>query len=68
MALKLVWSQRAEKGYDRIINYLEKNWTDREISEFIKETNHFFELLKENPHLLEPTRNRRNLYRGPINR
>ncbi len=30
MALKLFWSKRAEKGYDNIIEYLEKEWTDKE--------------------------------------
>ena len=32
------------------------------------ETAHFFDLLKENPKMLEPTGKHKNLYRGPINR
>jgi len=68
MALTLVWTKRAEQGYDRIVKYLEKEWTDREVSSFVQETKHFFDLLKENPHMLEPTGSHKNLYRGPINR
>jgi plasmid stabilization system protein ParE len=68
MALTLVWTKRAEQGYDRIVKYLEKEWTDREVSNFVRETKHFFDLLKENPHMLEPTGSHKNLYRGPINR
>lgn len=68
MALKLVWSKRAEQGYARIVKYLEKEWTDREIRNFIRETNHFFKLLRENPNMLEPTGIQKNLFRGPINR
>jgi plasmid stabilization system protein ParE len=68
MDVKLVWSKRADQGYARIIKYLEEEWTDKEVSNFVRETKHFFELLKENPHILEPTRHHKNLYRGPINR
>lgn len=68
MALTLVWSKRAEQGYDHIVKYLEEEWTDREVSNFVRETKHFFDLLKENPHMLEPTGSHKNLYRGPINR
>lgn len=68
MALTLVWTKRAEQGYDRIVKYLEKEWTDREVSSFVQETKHFFDLLKENPHMLEVTGSHKHLYRGPINR
>ena len=68
MAIKIFWSKRAEQGYASIVEYLEKEWADREVSNFIRETNHFFELLKENPNVLEPTKSHKNLFRGPINR
>jgi plasmid stabilization system protein ParE len=68
MALKLVWSKRAEQGYARIVKYLEEEWTDREVGNFVRETKHFFDLLKENPNMLEPTGSHKYLYRGPINR
>jgi len=68
MALKLVWSKRADQGYARIVRNLKERWTDREVRIFVRETKHFFDLLIENPHLLEQTGNRKYLYRGPINR
>jgi plasmid stabilization system protein ParE len=68
MGLKILWSKQAEKGYDNIVKHLEKEWTDREVNKFIRETNHFFELLMQNPHILEQSQNHSNLYRGPINR
>ena len=68
MAVKIVWSKRADEGYAKIVRHLKEEWTDKEIGNFIIETNHFFELLKENPQILEPTGNYKNLYRGPINR
>jgi plasmid stabilization system protein ParE len=68
MAVKLVWSKTADQGYTRIIKYLEEKWSDKEVSNFVRETKHFFDLLKENPRILEPSRSHKNLYRGPINR
>ena len=68
MALKIVWSKQAENGYDKIMQYLEKEWTDREIRNFIKETRQFLSLFEKNPHLLEPSQVRKNIYRGPLNR
>ena len=47
---------------------MEKEWTEKEVRNFVRETFHFLELLKENPHLLEPTGKHKNLYRGRINR
>lgn len=67
MALKILWTPQAEKGYDNIINYLAEKWTDREIKSFIQETKQFLDLLSRNPHLLQPSLTRKNIYRGPIN-
>lgn len=67
MALKILWTPQAEKGYDDIINYLADQWTDREIRSFIQETRQFLDLLSRNPHLLQPSLTRKNVYRGPIN-
>ena len=68
MALTIVWTKRAEHGYDRIIKYLEKNWTEREIRNFLKETEQFFELLAQYPEILHRTSYHKNVYRGPINK
>ncbi len=64
MAVKLVWSKRAVQGYARIVKYLETEWTDKEVQNFVRETKHFFDLLKRNPHMLEPSRTHKDLYRG----
>jgi plasmid stabilization system protein ParE len=68
MALKVTWTPRAEQGYDKIIKNIEKNWTGREISNFIIETKEFLKLLEKNPYLLEPSQTRKNVFRGPLNR
>ncbi len=67
MALKIVWTRRAEEGFDHIIRYLELNWTEREIGNFVRDTYRFLELLKTNPYLLERSHSKKNIHRGPLN-
>jgi plasmid stabilization system protein ParE len=36
MAKKIIWSSRAISSFDKIINYLEKEWTQREIAKLVQ--------------------------------
>lgn len=68
MALEIIWTPTAEKGYEKIISYLENNWTEREVENFIVESFRFFELLSEHPEILEKSGKLKNVYRGPIDK
>jgi len=68
MAFEIVWSPKAVKGYNDIINYLEANWTDREIRNFIKESDEVFALLKEHPEMFQKSTRYKTIYRGLLNR
>ena len=68
MALEIVWTKRAEKGYANIIDYLETNFTEREVRKFVRQSNEFFALLSEYPEMLEVTGRRKHVHRGPINK
>ena len=67
MAFKIIWTKQAIKGYDNIINYLEENWSDREVSNFVREADRFFETLSLQPEILQRTARSKNVFRGPIN-
>lgn len=49
MAVELAWSKRADQSYARIVKYLEDEWTDKEVQNFVRETKHFFDLLNRIP-------------------
>jgi plasmid stabilization system protein ParE len=68
MALKIVWTKRAIAGYDQVIIYLEEQWTEKEVRNFVQQTEEFFRLLKEYPEMLQKTEKYKNVYRGPINK
>ena len=60
--------KRAEIGYDKIIDYLQTNFTDREVQRFVSHSQEFFNLLSQYPEMLESTKNYKNVRRGPINK
>jgi len=68
MAFEIVWTRRAANGYDRIIRYLEENFSDKEIVNFIVDTDKFFEVLSGHPEILQKANKQKHLYRGPINK
>jgi plasmid stabilization system protein ParE len=67
MAFKIIWTKQAAKGYDKIIDHLQENWSEKEIINFIEETDRFFEILTQYPEILQKTNKKKNVYRGPIN-
>ena len=67
MALAIVWTKRAIQGYDKIVQYLETNWTEREVRSFVLESDEFFALLSQYPELLQKTSKYKNVYRGSMN-
>jgi plasmid stabilization system protein ParE len=68
MAFKIIWTKQAAKGFDKIIDYLQENWSEKEIINFIEETDRFFEILIQHPEILQKTSKKKNVYHGPINR
>jgi plasmid stabilization system protein ParE len=51
MAKKIIWTPEAEKTFSQVIDYLEANWTKKEIKNFVIQTNTIAQLLSEFPHL-----------------
>jgi len=51
MAFKVIWSPEAESTFDDIINYLESEWSEKEIQKFIFNTEKIISLRRQNPFL-----------------
>ena len=62
MALEIVWTKQAEKGYAKIIEYLETHFGEKEIQNFVSQTSDFFELLKEYPEILKVSNKKKYLH------
>ncbi len=53
MALAVKWSKEAEDTFDKIIEYLENNWTEKEIQSFVRKTHKVISQIEKNPSLFK---------------
>lgn len=51
MALEVVWTKRAERKFDNLLEYLLEEWGDRATKNFVRKVYHFLDLLSEFPSL-----------------
>jgi plasmid stabilization system protein ParE len=68
MGYQIVWTPKAIAGFDEVVDYLKIHWTDRELTNFIDQTNAFLRLLQTHPRLLQKTSKYKNVHRGPLNK
>jgi len=50
MALEVYWSEEAENQLDEIIQYLEENWSEKDIRNFFKRLEDSIEAIKDSPY------------------
>ena len=49
MALEVIWTDEANDNLDEIIEYLEKNWANKEIHDFFTRLDESIEAIRKNP-------------------
>jgi plasmid stabilization system protein ParE len=55
MAIKIAWADEATKTFDENLNYLLKEWSEREAENFVKQANAVFGRLKKYPESYPPS-------------
>lgn len=68
MALKIVWTPKAEKGLDNVLEYLEKNWTQLEILNLEQNLKELLERICKYPKICPETKNYKNLHKGFVDK
>ena len=68
MVQKIIWSPEALDTYISILEYLEKEWTEREIKNFIARVNEKLDILKQQPLLGRISNKKKKTYRTLINK
>ena len=51
MALEVVWTKSADKKFDKILDYLSKEWGDAVTRSFVKKVYDFLDILSEFPEI-----------------
>ena len=56
MALVARWSKEAEDTFDGIIDYLEDNWTEKEVKDFVRKSHKVIGQIENNPYQFKASR------------
>ena len=65
---EILWTPTARKSFEKIAFYLEKNWTEREVRNFVSDTVGLLSNLKIQPEMCRPSLKRRNVRIGTVNK
>ncbi len=68
MEVKIIWTLQAVKGLDRVIGYLEKEWTEREILNLEENINEFLKRISKFPDLYPVAGKRKNIRKGLVDK
>ena len=65
---KIRWTDHALSELEDTIEYLEKNWTERELKNFSQELDHTIELISRNPEVFQLTRKDSTVRRAVVSK
>lgn len=68
MALTITWSPKALQNLNSVIKYLDDNWPDTVVSEFVRRTEIVLKLIGENPTLFRRISTRNKIREAVITR
>lgn len=68
MALEIKWTPQADKGLERVIQYLEAEWTVREILQLEKKIKQVTKQISLNPELFPKSETYKKLYKAIVDK
>ena len=68
MAILIKWTNEARITFDKNISYLLKEWTEREIKNFVKQTHHILQRIENQPEMFRPSQKSKNVRKALINK
>jgi len=68
MALKIVWTLQAEKGLDKVLAYLEEEWTENEILNLEQKIQSLLNRISKYPKICPATGKYKNVHKGLVDK
>lgn len=62
------WTDSARLSFNNIVDYLRKEWTEKEVEKFIGSTVNMLSTLKRYPEICRPSQKRKNVRIGILNK
>jgi len=66
--MDIVWTSMARHTYFKVLDHLEKAWTEKEIQNFINEVDSLLDQIKQNPEMFEESRKKKNVRKGFVSK
>ena len=66
--LQVEWTNSATKSFSKIIEWLNDNWSGKEVNSFIRQTEQFIETIQRHPESCRPSQKRKNVRIGLLNK
>lgn len=51
MAVDIKWSKRAEESFDKIVKFIEENWSEKSAKKFVQKANYSLMIISQNPEI-----------------
>ena len=68
MEIEIVWTNRAEKGLSKTIEYLKSNWTKKEIVRFAERTEVIIRVICKNPNIFPASIKHKSIRKAAIDK
>jgi len=68
MALEIVWTLQAERGLDKVLEYLEEEWSAKEILALEERIFDLMQRISKYPKICPPTGKYPNVHKGLVDR
>ena len=65
---EILWTDSAKASFSKIIEYLQTEWTEKEVGKFVNQTVDLLSNLKRYPEMCRPSIKRKNVRIGIINK
>lgn len=68
MAFLIKWTAEAQITFDSNINYLQESWSEREVRNFVHQTQRIISIIEKEPLRFRPSAKSNDIRRAPVNR
>ena len=68
MAKRIRWTFEAEETFERVIAYLEQEWSEKEIIRFVRSTEKILQLISHYPEIFRRSGKQKNVHEALVTR
>ncbi len=68
VVVEVLWTDKAKQTFSQIVEYLHREWTEKEVKKFINRTHEMLSTFQRYPEMCRPSQKRKNVRIGILNK